>query len=87
MIQGYRIYDVYSGCLKIWLIANISYLSDANIANKISISLQYSNNTYDCFPLYSTLRTSKLQNILGLDYIEHIWKAMMAFFLFLLNYW
>ena len=67
------IYDMYGRCLKI-------YISDADIANKILISLQYSNNTYDCFPLYSTLRTSKLQNILGLDFIEYIWKAMMAFF-------
>ena len=71
----------------ICIAAALKCISDANIANKISISLQYSNNTYDCFPLYSTLRTSKLQNILGLDYIEHIWKAMMAIFLFLLNYW
>ena len=44
------IYDMYSRCLKI-------YISDADIANKILISLQYSNNTYDCIPLYSILRT------------------------------
>ena len=64
----------------ICIAAALKCISDANIANKISISLHYSNNTFDCFPLYSTLRTSKLQNILGLDFIEYIWKTMMAIF-------
>ena len=43
---GYKIYIIYSGDLKIWLIASISNISDANIANEIYIKTHYVSNIY-----------------------------------------
>ena len=56
---------MYSRCLKIWLIARISFLSDANITYMIFINLQYSNKTYNCISLYGALHTSKFKSRLG----------------------
>lgn len=50
---GYKIYIIYSGDLKIWLIASISNISGANIANKIyQNSLCQQHLSYQHLELY-----------------------------------
>ena len=72
---------MYSRCLRIWFIARISFLSDANITYKIFINLQYSKKNLKLYFFVWYIAYSKLKNILGLNCIDYIWKVMMAIFL------
>ena len=51
---GYKIYIIYSGDLKIWLIASISNISVANIGDKIYLSLLFQQHlSYQHLKLYT----------------------------------
>ena len=67
---GYKIYIIYSGDLKIWLIASISNISDANIANKIGISKFIMSATFILPTLRIVYLQIKIKMIVSLDQFQ-----------------